>query len=226
MNTILVIEDDTEINRLTCSYLIENGYNTHSAFNGLQALEMWRSIKPDLILLDLMLPFHSGDEILKEIRKTSNIPVIVLSAKDMVQTKVDLLRLGADDYMTKPFDLNELIARIETNLKRFHPNTTSNNMNLSYGSLSIHIDSKEVFVDHQLITLTAKEYLILELLLENPQKIYSKQNLYESIWNEPYAYDNDTINTHMSNLRKKIKEYVKDDYIETVWGIGYRLKKI
>ena len=175
----------------------------------------------DLIILDLMLPFISGDELIRNIRKFSDVPVIVVSAKSLTFNKVELLRLGADDYLTKPFDLDELLARIERNLLRSQKDTP--NLCLTFGELSINTSSKIVTVADEIIVLTAKEYQLVELLAKYPDKVFSKQNLYESIWQEPFARDNDVINTHISNLRKKLKG--EGCRIKTIWGLGYRFAK-
>ena len=177
--------------------------------------------KPDLIILDIMLPKLNGNDVLQRLRKFTNAPVIVVSAKTMVQTKIDLLKLGADDYMTKPFDLHELLARIEANLKRTS-NTSCQNDTLTYRD--IEINNSLVYIKEVLVSFTSTELKILRLLLQYPQKIFSKQNLYESIWNKTYAYDDDTINTHISHIRKKIKAITNEDYIQTIWGIGYKIK--
>jgi len=168
-----------------------------------------------------MLPKLNGNDVLQRLRKFTNAPVIVVSAKTMVQTKIDLLKLGADDYMTKPFDLHELLARIEANLKRTS-NTSCQNDTLTYRD--IEINNSLVYIKEVLVSFTSTELKILRLLLQYPQKIFSKQNLYESIWNKTYAYDDDTINTHISHIRKKIKAITNEDYIQTIWGIGYKIK--
>ncbi len=180
-----------------------------------------KELSPDLIILDLMLPFISGDELIRNIRKFSDVPVIVVSAKSLTFNKVELLRLGADDYLTKPFDLDELLARIERNLLRSQKDTP--HLCLTFGELSINTSSKIVTVADEIIVLTAKEYQLVELLAKYPDKVFSKQNLYESIWQEPFARDNDVINTHISNLRKKLKG--EGCRIKTIWGLGYRFAK-
>ena len=160
-------------------------------------------------------------EELRKRRKFSDVPVIVVSAKSLTFNKVELLRLGADDYLTKPFDLDELLARIERNLLRSQKDTP--NLCLTFGELSINTSSKIVTVADEIIVLTAKEYQLVELLAKYPDKVFSKQNLYESIWQEPFARDNDVINTHISNLRKKLKG--EGCRIKTIWGLGYRFAK-
>ncbi|MCI8749416.1 MAG: response regulator transcription factor [Lachnospiraceae bacterium] len=222
MKKITIIEDDTDIRNMITKFLINQKYEVCSAPNGKEGIELCKRILPDIIILDLMLPALSGDNVLKQLRTFTNIPVIVVSAKTMVQSKIDLLRMGADDYMTKPFNLYELLARIEANLKRSVPASQKEDLHLRYKD--IEIENCTVYIKGTMVQFTSTELAILILLLQYPQKIFSKQNLYESIWQEEYAYDNDTINTHISNIRKKIKRYTDTDYIETVWGIGYKLK--
>lgn len=221
MNKIVIIEDDKDICNMLTKFLENNKYIVHYALNGIEGIELCKTIIPDLIILDIMLPKLNGDDVLQTLRKFTNAPVIVVSAKSMVQTKIDLLKLGADDYMTKPFDLYELLARIEANLKRTSNNPYQNDT-LIYKD--IEINNSSVYINGILVPFTSTELSILKLLLQYPQKIFSKQNLYESIWNETYAYDDDTINTHISHIRKKIKSITNEDYIQTIWGIGYKIK--
>ncbi|MCR4702211.1 MAG: response regulator transcription factor [Saccharofermentans sp.] len=221
---ILIAEDDKEINALLRSYLSDEGYECLSVTTGLDALRVIKDESPDLVLLDLMLPLKSGDAVLEEVRKFSDIPVIIVSAKDMTRTKIDLMRSGADDYVTKPFDLDELLVRIEAVLRRSRAQDKGKKEPLCFKNLKIDTELKKVFVSGNEITLAAKEYSILELLVENPHKLFSKANLFESIWRENYMDDDNIIKVHMSNIRSKIKEYDPEEYIETVWGMGYRLK--
>lgn len=243
MSKILIIEDDKEINNLIKLYLEENSYTTESVFDGMKASKLLkeRAEEFDLAILDIMLPFKSGDNVLSELRTHSNLPVIMLSAKDSVHTKIDMIRLGADDYMTKPFDLDELIVRIEAVLRRsirnvddalsksgkdvddISPNPSEKK--LTYKNIIMDINAKRVYVSENELELTAKEFEILELFLNNPTKLFSKANIYESVWNEEYLVEDTTLKVHMSNLRSKLKKYDDFDYIETVWGMGYRLRK-
>ncbi|MBE6862373.1 MAG: response regulator transcription factor [Ruminococcus sp.] len=224
---ILVVEDDKEINRLIRDCLSDNGYETISAENGLEAVRIVREGNDiSLVLLDLMLPFQSGDTVLRKVREFSDIPVIVVSAKSMVQSKVDAIRMGADDYITKPFDLDELIVRVEAVLRRAlkSGNTSEKAECLSYKNLVLDRKSASAAVNGKPLSLTVKEYAILELLLMNPKKLFSKSNLFESVWNEPYFNEDTTVKVHMSNIRSKIKKLDPDEeYIETVWGMGYKL---
>lgn len=185
MNKIAIIEDDIDICNMIAKFLENNKYIVHYALNGAEGIELCKSLVPDLIILDIMLPKLNGNDVLQRLRKFTNAPVIVVSAKTMVQTKIDLLKLGADDYMTKPFDLHELLARIEANLKRTS-NTSCQNDTLTYRD--IEINNSLVYIKEVLVSFTSTELKILRLLLQYPQKIFSKQNLYESIWNETYAY--------------------------------------
>lgn len=224
---ILVVEDDKEINKLLCEYLAMQGYQMVTAENGLEAcsiLEHNHDI--DLVLLDIMLPFRSGDVVLKQLRETSDLPVIILSAKDTVHTKIDLMRMGADDYITKPFDLDEVLVRIEAVLRRTAKQTVGGACEavLQFKKLTMDLEAKTVNVNGNDLTLTGKEFSILELMLKNPTKLFSKANLFESVWNEEYFSEDTTIKVHMSNIRNKIKQFDEDEYIETVWGMGYRLK--
>lgn len=221
---ILIIEDDKGINKLLSEFLQKNSYETLSAFNGSAAVEMMKNKDVKLILMDLMLPFLSGEELIKRLRQYSDIPVIVVSAKSMMETRLEVLRLGADDYILKPFDLNEVLVRIEVVLRRSGIENESVAM-LVCGGLCLNKAEKSVTFDGAEISLTAKEYTLLELFMERPKKVYSKANLYESVWNDVYYYEDNTVNVHISNLRSKLKKAVGRDCIETVWGIGYRFKE-
>ncbi len=220
---ILVIEDDKTINNLLCKVLSDSGYETDSAFDGEEGLYKALNTKCDLILLDLMLPKKTGEEVLRDFRKVSSTPAIVLSAKDQVINRIELLRLGADDYISKPFDIDEVILRIEAVLRR--TKNSADTPVIEYKDLRLDKESKRVFFKNDEITVTGMEYSILELFLENPNKVFSKRNLFESITGEAYMSDDNTMNVHMSNIRKKIAKYTDEPYIDTVYGMGYRLSK-
>lgn len=225
MYQILIVEDDLEINNLLADFLSENGYKTISQYDGIHALDCLHEKKVDLILLDLMLPYRSGDTVLTDIRKHSTVPIIIISAKETTQNKIDLLRLGADDYITKPFDMEEVLARIESNLRRIQFQTKSQEY-LEYDGLILDIGKNTVHIQGQELPLTAKEFAILELLMKYPDKVFSKTNLFQSVWNMEYFSEDNTLNVHISNLRSKIKTVCSDkEYIDTIWGIGYRLHK-
>ena len=227
MRRILVAEDDAQINRLVCDYLSSEGFDTLSALNGLEAVRQVReNTDISLVILDLMLPFQSGDMVLKKIREFSSVPVIILSAKSETSTKIDLIKMGADDYLTKPFDLDELLVRTEAVLRRSGggDKADTDECFFSYKNLTLDLNSGTAKVCGRELTLTVKEFAILALMLKNPAKIWSKSNLFESVWGEAYLSDDNTVKVHMSNIRSKIKKHDPDnEYIETVWGMGYRL---
>lgn len=226
MKKILTAEDDREINRLICEYLSSQGYDTLSALNGLDAVRMVREQEDiSLLILDLMLPFQSGDMVLTKIREFTDIPVIVVSAKSDTRSKIDLIRMGADDYLTKPFDLDELLVRVEAVLRRYDAKSAQDEVKLlTCKNLTLDVAAGTVTVCGSVMSLTSKEFSILELMLQSPRKLWSKANLFESVWGESYISDDKTVKVHMSNIRQKLKKLDPDnEYIETVWGMGYRL---
>lgn len=227
MIKILIVEDDKEINRLLKDYLTKQNYNVITVFNGFDAISAIKNNKKEIefVLLDLMLPLKSGDRVLKEIREISDVPIMVVSAKDTVQTKIDIIKMGADDYITKPFDLDEISARIEAVLRRINKYKQNTEPILRFKELSLNTQNKIVCLGENQLDLTSTEFLILELLMKYPTKLFSKTNLFESIWNENCNFDDNTVKVHISNLRNKIRMYTDNEYIETVWGMGYRLKK-
>lgn len=216
---ILVIEDDPTINALLCGILNKSGYETESAEDGITGLHMAMEGSHNLILMDLMLPMKSGEEILRSLREKKKTPVIILSAKSDVHNRIELLRLGADDFICKPFDIDEVVLRIEAVLRRVEDQTDA----LTYKDMKIDKDSKRIYIGENELVCTAMEYAILELMLESPGKIFSKRNLFESVTGEDYMSEENTMNVHMSNLRKKIGKLTDEPYIDTVYGMGYRL---
>lgn len=175
-----------------------------------------------VVLLDLMLPGIPGEEVLKEIRKKGSIPVIVLTARDTIDDKVEYLRSGADDYITKPFDIQEVLARVLVQIRRNEGQAEAENlcyqgMELDKTNFCVRVEGTE------LSKITKQEFSILELLLRHPKKVFSKEEIFEYAWEEAYMGETKTLDVHISNIRKKIKEVTKKEYIETVWGIGYRL---
>jgi DNA-binding response OmpR family regulator len=226
---ILIVEDDREINKLLTDFLRENGFETISAFDGMEASVKMKAQDYQLVLMDLMLPYKDGKHLIEELRAYSNCPVVVLSAKSMMETKLEVLRIGADDYIMKPFDLNEVLVRVEVVLRRSGTGDVRENSKetdvLSCGDLQLNKAENHAFYHEKNIPLTAKELKLLQLFLEYPQKTFTKANLYETVWHDTYYYEDNTINVHVSNLRGKLKKATGNDYIETVWGIGYRLRK-
>lgn len=219
---IAIIEDDREISNILADILTKNGYGYKQAFDGSQAMKLLRDESFDLVLMDLMLPYVNGETLIYELRKISDTPVIVLSAKSMMETKLEVLRLGADDYMIKPFNINEVIVRIEVVLRRM--GTSKETDILECGGLKFMLSENRAEYEEKPLQLTAKELSLLELFMKNPKKTYTKAELYESVWNDVYYYEDNTINVHVSNLRNKMKKASGKDFIETVWGIGYRLR--
>lgn len=220
---ILIIEDDQMINKLLCKVLKDSGYETDSAYDGEEGLKKALDNDPELIILDLMLPKKSGEEILSAIRLVKNTPAIVLSAKTDVMDRIELLRIGADDYICKPFDVDEVILRIAALLRR--TGGPKKEETVGYKKLKLDTEAKRVFIDGREISCTQMEYKILETMTANPNKVFSKRNLFESITGEEYMSEDNTMNVHMSNLRKKIAAVTDEPYIDTVYGMGYRLSK-
>ena len=221
MTVILIIEDDTAIHALLKETLELNDFETLSAYSGTEGSLLFEHSKVDLVLLDLMLPGINGEEFLKNIRAVSSVPIIVLSAKNDQASKLDLLTNGADDYMTKPFDINELLARINIQLRHTVQLPQADNNEIHYKNINVNLDTREVLIDKETVHLTGREYAILLLLLEQPQKVFSRANLYESVWNEPFFDSDKTVNMHISNLRSKINSTSRN-YIKTVWGVGFK----
>ena len=222
MYHILVVEDDQEINRLLCRLLEQNNYCPIPALNGLEALQTLEQETVDLILLDLMLPGLHGEQLLAEIRRAGTVPVIIVSAKTNMEGKVELLRQGADDYITKPFHTGEVLARIQACLRRALRDNAPPAVLHTHG-LTLDTCAKAASVEGHTVPLTAKEYKLLEILALNPHMTFSKRQLFEAAWHEPYL-NGDALNTHISNLRKKLKAKGAD-CIETIFGIGYKLRE-
>jgi DNA-binding response OmpR family regulator len=222
MPRIAIIEDDREISGILNELLTRNGYQTESAFDGGRASIMLREESFDLVLMDLMLPYKDGGSLIAELRSRCDTPVIVISAKSMTETKLEMLRLGADDYIIKPFDLDEVLVRIEVVLRR--TGTAQKRDSISIGDITYFMKENRAECHGEPLKLTAKELMLLKLFMESPQRVYSKAELYETVWEQQYYYEDNTINVHMSNLRSKLKKASGQDCIETVWGIGYRMK--
>lgn len=234
---ILIVEDHRDISDMLSAFLTEHGYEAECAYNGREASALLKDKVYTLILMDLMLPYKGGAELISELRSHSDTPVICLSAKSGMETRLEVLKMGADDYILKPFDLNEVLVRIEVVLRRSthsgEPGTGSESESgsdkggsvFACGGLKLYGNEHRVEYQGNNIALTSKELQILQLLLEHPTKTYTKANLYESVWQDVYYYEDNTINVHVSNLRNKLKKATGHDYIETVWGIGYRLKE-
>ncbi len=218
MKHILIIDDDLHIGSMLEELLTREGYQVSRAYSGTEALLAVSARRPDLVLLDLMLPGLSGEEVLPQIK---NIPVIILSAKAAVDGKVALLLGGAADYMTKPFDTRELLARIAVALRNASPSGPT----LSCGGLRLDAASRTAAVSGRQVHLTRTEYAILKLLLQNPSQVIAKSVLLDRISADTPDCTESSLKIHVSNLRKKLREADGKDYVEAVWGIGFKLRE-
>lgn len=232
MKKVLIVEDDGQIRSLLADYLKENEYEPFEAKDGREASAKIAEQTYDIILMDMMLPFKSGDLLIQELRESSveerkKTPVIVLSARSVKDIRLKVLRMGADDYIVKPFDLEEVLVRMEVVLRRSSngegEEEDSAVCKWSYKGVELDLEKNVVTCNGEILKLTSKEMGLLELFLRNPSKTFTKANLYEAVWGDSYCYEDNTINVHMSNLRSKLKKAVGGEFIETVWGIGYRL---
>ena len=224
MFKILIVEDEKAISNLIYINLKAQGYGCVCAYDGRQAADIMEENDFDLLLLDVMLPEIDGYELL-EYAKSLGMPVIFITARASLEDRIRGLRLGADDYITKPFDMEEVLARVESALRRVSFQSGANDR-LEYNGLVIDLSNNVASLDGTELSLTAKEFSILELLLKFPQKVFSKANLFESIWGEDYLSEDNSLNVHISNLRNKLKAVSPDkEFIDTVWGIGFRLHK-
>ncbi len=225
---ILVVEDDADINRLLCTILEGAGYSCRAAFSGSEAMLWAEKYDYDLVLLDLMLPGLTGEEFIARIRAGKTMPIIVLSAKVAVEDRVNALGLGADDYITKPFDNREVLARVEAQLRRsrsFSP--AAGGGELVCGPLRLSREDHTASVNGEEVSLTTREFAILALLMEHPKRAFSRAQIYESVWGEEFMGDDNTVNVHVSNLRAKLSKAAPGrEYIKTVWGIGFKMAEI
>lgn len=223
MIKILIVEDDLKISTMLKTLLTKNHYEVKSAFSGTEAILLLQNESFDLVLLDLMLPGLTGEEVLTKINEQFKIPVICVSAKDDLNTKIEVIQGGADDYITKPFNNEELIVRIGAVLRRVNNGSKNTNATIfKFKDLVLDSENHSVHINENPIELTVKEYSILELLISNPKKVFTKQNIFESIWSEAYIVDERAVTVHVSNLRNKLNS--GDKYIKTVWGIGYKMQ--
>lgn len=231
-NNVLVVDDDKEIVDAIDIYLKNEGINVIKAYDGLEALEALMENDIHLILMDIMMPNMDGLRTTMKIRQEKNIPIILISAKSEDTDKILGLNMGADDYITKPFNPLELIARVKSQLRRYTlwgnygSNKEESNSIISSGGLSLNIDTKEVLVDGESIKLTATEFGILELLLRNQGRVFSIDEIYERVWKEPSYNAENTVAVHIRRIREKIEINPKDPkYLKVVWGIGYKIEK-
>ena len=225
MATVLIVDDEEDIRELVGIYLKNEGYNICNAVNGKEALQCLSDMQIDIAILDVMMADMDGIALCMEIRKKSNIPIIMLSAKDQDMDKVIGLSAGADDYLAKPFNPVELVARGKAQLRRFNDfNERKPSSILEYMELSMNLETHRVFLNLKEVQLTPKEFAILELLWKNKGNVFSTEHIYDSLWSEEEAYDiNNVVMVHIRNLRSKIEPDIKNpQYIKTVWGVGYK----
>jgi len=225
---ILIVEDDGDISNLIDEILKRQGYETVQAFSGTEAVLRMEREEFQLVILDLMLPGMNGETLLKNLREKlqNEIPVLVLSSRSSLADKVQLLTAGADDYMTKPFEPEELTARVYSCLRRGKTPASSHIKTdaFRYKNLSLFPESRRVLVKQNELSLTPHEYEILSILVQSPDRVFSRESLYEQVWKGGYYGEDNTVNVHVSNLRKKIAAAdASEEYIKTVWGIGFKM---
>lgn len=224
---ILLVEDDAEISEMLKNYLTTENYDVVCAFDGLEACNKFDAAPIHLVLLDLMIPKVNGMDVMQHIRKNSYVPIIIISAKDTESDKTLGLGLGADDYITKPFSVVEVLARIKAAMRRTMQYDSAAIVApavLTTGDLSLNLSDYTCTKKGKTIGLTAKEFEILKLFLQNPKKVYTKEQIYSLVWNDAYCGDENAVNVHISRLRNKIEDDSRNPrYVLTVWGIGYKL---
>ncbi|AWZ48959.1 DNA-binding response regulator [Clostridiaceae bacterium 14S0207] len=225
---ILIVEDDININNMIKEALINESFDVEQAFNGFECIEKFKQEEYQMIIMDIMMPVMDGVEAMRRIREKSKVPIIILSAKGEDSDKIIGLGMGADDYIVKPFSVPELIARVKCNIRRaiYYNETEFDKANsiYQYGDVKFDIDNYTVTKGKKILTLTAKEMKILKLFFENPNRVFTKVQIYDSVWGDEFLSDYNTVTVHMRRLRSKIEDDSNNPkLIETVWGIGYKL---
>ena len=218
---ILIVEDEKDIARFIELELQAEGYRTEVAYDGITGLSRFREVNPNLVILDLMLPVMDGIEVAKRIRKTSNVPILILTAKDRIENKVEGLDAGADDYLVKPFSIEELLARVRAHLRRVSPAITGE---IRVADLIINLEGREVFRSGRRIELSNKEFELLELLAKNPGKVFSRYEIEEKVW-RGYQGGSNVVDVYIGYLRKKLEAAGERRLIHTVRGVGYVLRE-
>ena len=224
-NKILIVDDDENICELLNLYLKKDGFDTSTAYNGRQAVELAEKYNPDLILLDIMLPELDGWQVCREIRKKSEVPIIMLTAKGETFDKILGLELGADDYVTKPFDTKEVVARIKAVLRRSNDNEkTEKKEEVRYDKLIINLTNYELVVDGKPIDTPPKELELIYHLASNPNRVYTRDQLLDEVWGFDYYGDSRTVDVHVKRLREKLEDVSDKWSLKTVWGVGYKFE--
>lgn len=230
MKRVLVVDDEVEMLDLIKRYLLREGFEVLTCSNPYEVISLIDFFSPDVLVLDIMLPGTDGFELCKNIRhNNNNLPIIFISAKSEESDKVLGLGLGGDDYLTKPFSLNEMVARIKAILRRLNqqPNNLKSKNIINIGHIEVNLLSREVYILGKKIKLTAKEFDLLVLMIKNPNRIFNKEELYERIWNNEALGDSRTVIVHINRLRDKIEKTPHEpEYLKTVWGVGYKFEKL
>ena len=224
MAKILIVDDDTNINELIKLYLDKEGFQTISAFNGKEAISKFNSENPSLIILDIMMPEIDGWQVCREIRRTSNVPIIMLTAKGETFDKVLGLELGADDYMVKPFETKELVARVKAVLRRFENKEEDKREEISYTNISVNLTNYELKLNDRIIEIPPKELELLFFLASNPNRVFTREQLLEEVWGFDYFGDSRTVDVHIKRLREKLEGIEGNWQLKTVWGVGYKFE--
>lgn len=223
-NKILIVDDESNIVELIRLYLEKDGFTAVSAKDGNEALSKFKSENPDLIVLDIMIPEPDGWQVCREIRKTSNVPIIMLTAKSETFDKVLGLELGADDYLTKPFEAKELVARIKAVLRRTDTKENTSGRCITYTNLSVNIDNYELTINGKLTDVPPKELELLYFLASNPNRVFTREQLLEEVWGFDYFGDSRTVDVHIKRLREKLEGVSGNWLLKTVWRVGYKFE--
>ena len=225
MSKVLVVDDDLNIVKLIKLYLEKEDFTVCTAHNGLEALEVYRRENPSIIVLDIMMPELDGNSVCREIRKTSDVPIIMLTAKGETFDKVLILELGADDYIVKPFEPKELIARIKAILRRSDTKRNDNNDKIAeFDKLSVNLTNYELKLDGKIMEIPPKELELLYFLVSNPNRVFTREQLLEEVWGFDYFGDSRTVDVHIQRLREKLENVESNWMLKTVWGVGYKFE--
>ncbi|MCC8168904.1 MAG: response regulator transcription factor [Oscillospiraceae bacterium] len=223
-NKALIVDDDENIVELIRLYLEKEGFSTITANNGLRAVELFKSETPSIVVLDVMMPEMDGWQVCREIRRVSNIPIIMLTAKGETFDKVLGLELGADDYMVKPFETKELVARVKAVLRRSEAKETSTEKEIVFPGLMINLSNYELKINGKITEIPPKELELLYFLASNPNRVFTREQLLEEVWGFDYFGDSRTVDVHIKRLREKLEGVEENWQLKTVWGVGYKFE--
>ena len=222
---VLVVDDDINIVKLIKLYLEKEGYAVVTAHNGRDAIELFKHENPSIMILDIMMPEMDGNQVCREIRKTSDVPIIMLTAKGETFDKVLSLELGADDYMVKPFESKELVARIKAILRRSESKNSANATEcITYDKLEVNLTNYELKIDGRILEIPPKELELLYFLASNPNRVFTREQLLEEVWGFDYFGDSRTVDVHIKRLREKLEGVEANWQLKTVWGVGYKFE--